>query len=327
MKIGRKRILLVAFALVSVVGLGGFYLRPHPGMCVKRDMMFWRTNVRATPVRDNVFMLSVYGTDLISGNTAALVGDEGVLLVDPGHPEMLSKLHNALPYLRDPRVRMVINSHMHQDHSCSNGELFAEGAIIVGHSSLRKHYESPEWDRERQPGDAPQVSYDSEMTLPFNGEQVRLLHPPRAHTDGDTITLFERANVIHTGDIFVTRAFPYMGGSSIDGYIAAHELILKHSNDKTLVIPGHGPLARRADVEKSLWRMREVRRRIAALIDQGLNEEEVLARHPLDDLDPYIGDPSGRREVTSPQAVARHVYASLTEEPRGETDRRPTITT
>ena len=72
MKIGRKRILLVAFALVSVVGLGGFYLRPQPGMCVKRDMMFWRTNVRAVPVRDNVYMLSVYGTDLISGNTAAL---------------------------------------------------------------------------------------------------------------------------------------------------------------------------------------------------------------------------------------------------------------
>ena len=92
MKIGRRRILLVAFALVSVVGLGGFYLRPHPGMCVKRDMMFWRTNVRAIPVRDNVYMLNVYGTDLISGNTAALVGDEGVLLVDAGHPEMLSKL-------------------------------------------------------------------------------------------------------------------------------------------------------------------------------------------------------------------------------------------
>lgn len=98
-----------------------------------------------------------------------------------------------------------------------------------------------------------------------------------------------------------------MKNSSIDGYIAAHELLLKLSNDKTLIVPGHGPLARRADVEKSLQRMREVRRRITALIDEGLTKEQVLARRPLDDL-----APGGGRAITNGQAVAGYVYTSLT---------------
>lgn len=314
MKIGRKRLMLAAFAVVGVATLSGFYLKPRHGVCVKRNMMFWRTNIRATELRPNLYMLSVYGTDLINGNTVALIGDEGVLLVDPGHPEMLRKQRAALPAMRDSRVRFVIDSHAHPDHACANGELFNEGAIIVGHSSIRKYFEEAgEWAPPRRPGDTPQMSYDDEMTLRFDGEQVRLIHPPRAHTEGDTITVFQRANVIHTGDLFVTGSFPYMKGSSIDGYIAAQEFLLRLSDDKTLIVPGHGPLARRADVEKSVQRMREVRRRITALIDEGLTEEQVVARHPLDDLDPYIENPRGRREITSPQAVAGHVYVSLME--------------
>jgi cyclase len=309
----RTRILLGAFAIVCIVALGGFYLKPSQGVCVKRNMMFWRTNVHSTPLRDNLYMLSVYGTDLINGNTVALIGDEGVLLVDPGHPEMMRKQRAALPAMRDSRVRFVINSHAHPDHACANGALFDEGAVIVGHSSIRKYYETSDSAPPRQPGDTPQMSYDDEMTLRFDGEQVRLIHPPRAHTDGDTITLFQRANVIHTGDLFVNGSWPYMKGSSIDGYIAAHEILLRHSDDKTLIVPGHGPLARRADVEKSLQRMREARRRVAALIDEGLTVEKVVARRPLEDLDPFFGDPANRREITMSPAATRHIFASLTE--------------
>ena len=142
MKKGRRRILLAAFAVVCVGALGGFYMKPRPGVCLKRNMMFWRTNVHATHLRDNLYMLRVYGTDLINANTVALIGNEGVLLVDPGHPEMLRKQRAALPHLRDLRIRFVINSHAHGDHACANGELFEEGAIIVGHSSIRKFYET-----------------------------------------------------------------------------------------------------------------------------------------------------------------------------------------
>jgi glyoxylase-like metal-dependent hydrolase (beta-lactamase superfamily II) len=314
-KKGRRRILLAAFALVSVAALTG--LKPSQGVCVKRNIMFWRTHIEPTQLRDNLYMLRVYGTDLINANTVALIGAEGVLLVDPGHPEMLHKQRAALPQVGDSRIRFVIDSHAHPDHACANGELFRQGAIIVGHRNIRKYFETSDAAPPRQPGDTPQMSYDDEMTLRFDGEQVRLIHPPLAHTDGDTITVFKRANVIHTGDLFVTGSFPYMKGSSIDGYIAAQERLLSLSNDKTLFVPGHGPLAHRADVEKSVRRMREARRRIAALIDDGLTEEQILARHPLDDIDPYVGDPSGRREITSAQAVAGHVYASLMKAAKG----------
>ena len=308
---GRRRTVLGAFALVSVAALTG--LKPSQGICVKRNIMFWRTHIESTPLRNNLYMLRVYGTDLINANTVALIGPEGVLFVDPGHPEMTGKQLAALPRLEDSRIRFVINSHAHPDHACANGALFDEGAVIVGHSSIRKYYETSDSAPPRQPGDTPQMSYDDEMTLRFDGEQVRLIHPPRAHTDGDTVTLFQRANVIHTGDLFVNGSWPYMGGSSIDGYIAAHKILLRHSNDKTLIVPGHGPLARRADVEKSLQRMREARRRVAALIDEGLTVEEVVARGPLEDLDPFFGDPANRREITMSPAATRHIFASLTE--------------
>lgn len=306
MKEGHKRILHAVLAVAFLGTLGGFYAMPRHGVCVKRNMMFWRTNIEVTHLRDNLYMLRAYGTDLINGNTIALIGEEGVLLVDPGHPEMLGKERAALPLMRDSRVRMVIDSHGHADHACANGQLYKQGAIIVGHSNIRNYFETSKWAPPRSPGDTPQITYEREMTLSFDGEQVRLIHPPLAHTDADTITVFQHANVIHTGDIFVMGAFPYMKDSSIDGYIFAQELILKLSNDKTLIVAGHGPLARRADVEKSLQKMREVRRRISALIDEGLTEEQVLARHPLDDL-----NRGGGRAIQSGQAVAGYVYASL----------------
>jgi glyoxylase-like metal-dependent hydrolase (beta-lactamase superfamily II) len=311
-KPGRTGILLALLAVGCLGGLGIYYLMPRHGECVKRNMMFWRTHVKATKLRDNLYLLSVYGTDLINGNTVALIGDEGVLLVDPGHPEMVGKERSALPGLRDPRVRIVIDSHAHSDHACANGELFAQGAIIVGHRNIKKFFDTDPWAPPRRPGDTPQVIYDDRLTLRFNGEQIQLIHPQRAHTDADTITVFERANLISTGDVFVSNSWPYMRKSSIDGYIAAQTLILGLANDKTVIVPGHGSVARRSDVAKSIERMREARRRIQALIDEGLTREQVVARHPLDDIDPFAGPQSARRAITSSQTAAGYIYDSLT---------------
>lgn len=306
MKFGRKGVLLAGLAVAIVGAVGVNYLRPKHGVCVDRNIMFWRTHVHATKLRENLYMLNTYGTDLVNANTAALVGDDGVLLVDPGHPEIVDKERAALPRLRDPRVRVVINSHGHFDHACANAKLFSEGAIIIGHKSIWDYLQEASSWHPRQRGDAPQIAYDRELNLRFDGEQIRLIHVPPAHTEGDTITLFLRGNVIDTGDVFVNGTFPYMENSDIDGYIAAQEFLLKTANDQTLIVPGHGPLARKADVQKSLLRMREVRRRIAALIDKGMTKEQVLARHPLDDLQP---GPS--REVLSSQSVAGFVYTAM----------------
>lgn len=308
MKLGGRRALLAGLAVALIGAFGAYQLRPRHGVCVDRNIMFWRAKVQATKLRADLYMLNTYGTDLVSANTTALIGDDGVLLVDPGHPEIVDKERAALPGLRDPRVRLVINSHGHFDHACANAKLFNEGAIIVGHTSIWDYLaEASSW-HPRQRGDAPQITFDQGLNLHFDGEQVRLMHVPPAHTESDTITLFPKANVIAAGDIFVNGTFPYMEHSDIDGYIAAEELLLKLSNDQTLIVPGHGPLAHRADVEKSIVRMREVRRRIATLIDEGMTKEQVLAQHPLDDLQP---GPS--REVLGSQSVAAFVYSSMKE--------------
>lgn len=308
-KLSRPRT-LAALTLLALAGVGtgaSYVVTPRHGVCVHRDMSFWRTEIRATEMRDNLYMLSTYGTDLISGNTAALVGPEGVLLVDPGHPEMLGKLRAALPRQGGRRIRFVLNTHAHPDHSCANGALFAQGAVVVGHENVRRYFETSSWAPRRSLGDTPQVTYDDELVLRFNGEQVRLIHPPEAHTDGDSIVVFERANVIHTGDIFVNRSYPYLGGSSIDGYIAAQEFILNFADEETLIVPGHGPLARREDLEQSLELMRTVRARIAAYVAEGLTLEQVLERHPLDDLDSRWGQGT----FIKGQNMAEWVYASL----------------
>lgn len=314
MKLTRKRILLAALAAFAGLALSAFYLRPHTGVCTKRNLMFWRTHVQATPLRGNLYMLRTSGTDLVNANIVALVGDEGVLLVDPGAPEIIGKIRAALPSLKDSRIRFVIDSHAHPDHACANGELFSQGAVIVGHRNVKKFFDTSDWAPARRPGDTPQLAYDDKLTLTFDGEQIHLIHPPvaRAHTDGDTITVFQRANVVSAGDLFITSSWPYMKRSPIDGYIAGQELLLSLTNDKTIIVPGHGPVARRADLVKSVERMREVRRRISALIAQGLTEEQVLARRPIEDLDPFTGDPSERRELSMSPAMTRAVYRSLT---------------
>lgn len=312
----RKRTLILIAALALAVALlfSALYLRPRHGVCVKRNMMFWRINVDATKLRGNLYMLKATGTDLVNANTVALVGKEGVLLVDPGAPEILRKQRAALPSLQDSRIRFVIDSHAHPDHACANGELFDQGAIIVGQKNIQKFFDTDDWAPPRRPGDTPQVVYDTEMTLHFDDERIHLIHPQRlAHTDADTITVFERANVIQTGDLFIMAAWPYMRRSSIDGIIAGQELILKLTNDKTIIVPGHGPLARRADIAKSVWRMREARRRIAMLIDEGLTVEQAVERKPLEDLDPFFGNPGNRRELTMSPAVTRYIYASIKE--------------
>ena len=315
MKIGlRKEILVAAFAVLAFVTLTGFEIKPHRGVCTQRNIMFWRTDIRPTRLRDNLYLLQVYGTDLINGNTTALVGDDGVLLVDPGHPEMLDKERAALPQLRNSSLRFVIDSHAHADHACANGEAFRQGAIIIGQRNVKAAFDKNQVPR--SPGDVPQLIYDDEMALQFDGEELRLIHPPKAHTEADTITVFKHDNVISTGDVFVNGRWPFMGQGSIDGFIAAEKRILSLANDETLIVPGHGPVARRADVLKSFQRMTEVRRRIAALVAKGLSEDQVSAKHPIDDLDAYVGDPSGRRQITSTAAVTRFVYESLSKKPQ-----------
>ncbi len=138
----------------------------------------------------------------------------------------------------------------------------------------------------------PVITFTSAITFHWNGEKISITHPKDAHTDGDAFVFFKTANALHMGDIFFNGGFPFVdlaSGGDLDGYIAAQEQALGMVDEDTKIIPGHGPLASKADLAKSVAMLKDVRSRIQALLDAGKSEDEIVAAAPLADLDPIWG--------------------------------------
>jgi cyclase len=217
---------------------------------------FSKVQVKITKVAGNVYLLQGAG-----GNIAASVGDDGILLVDteyaPLGDKILAALHSVAP---GKEVKYVINTHYHADHTSGNVFFGSHGAVIIAQENVRKrlaagsaggtgnmHFKQPP-----APSAAlPVITYQNEMSLYFNGEQIRIMHFPAAHTDGDSVVYFTKSNVVHMGDIFVRYGLPFSdirGGGSIQGMIAACEKVSETLPADVKVIPGHGELANMNDV-------------------------------------------------------------------------------
>jgi len=210
---------------------------------------------------------SVYMADIPSGegggNVAASVGPDGVLLVDDMFAASVPRLQLALKGLTDQPIRVVINTHFHGDHIQGN-RVLAGSAIVIGHDNVLK--------RVSQPSGAapyPMVAFGDGMQVVFNGERIRVVHLPAAHTDGDAIVYFEQAHVLHMGDTFFFGMFPAVyreGGGDIKGLIAALEHVVAEFPPDTKVIPGHGQLATMADLERYVSMLKET----VAAVEEGL---------------------------------------------------------
>ena len=189
------------------------------------------------------------------GNIGVSVGDDGILVVDTQHAPLSEKIFAAIKAISDQPIRYVINTHWHHDHTGGNENFAAAGAVIVAHENLRTRLMSDQqlkaWNLTfpAMPEPAlPKITYDQELVLHFNDNAVRLIHPPLAHTDGDSIVFFPAANVLHMGDTLATGRFPFIDRGalgSIRGLIAAYELAISLTNEQTQVIPGHGELTDR----------------------------------------------------------------------------------
>jgi glyoxylase-like metal-dependent hydrolase (beta-lactamase superfamily II) len=228
------------------------------------------------------------------GNVGVLVGDKGVLIVDTQYAPMSSKIRAAVGKLSDQPIRHVINTHWHHDHTGGNEDFGKAGAVIVAHENLRTRLMSKqtlkEWNLEfpALPAIAlPTVTYTDKLSLRENGYEVELTHPPAAHTDGDSIVVFPKANVIHMGDILASGRFPFIdrgAGGSVKGVIAAFEYAVSISNDSTQVIAGHGELANRKTLLTYLDMLKKSRAAITPLIAAGKSREEIIAAKPLAEL-------------------------------------------
>jgi len=260
----------------------------------------------------NVYMLHGSG-----GNTLALVGADGTLLVDSEFAQVAPRLKAALAKLDAGSVRYVISSHYHGDHTGANAAFHAEGATIIGQENCRlrmteSHYSamSGTTSPPAPVGSIPTITYAKKLTIYLDGEEIEAAHKQPAHTDGDTIVYFHHANVVHLGDVFVNNLYPYIdldANGTVDGYFPVIDEVLSRIDDKTQVIPGHGPIATRQQLKAYRDMIQTVRDRVAAALADGQSLDAILAARPTREFDAQYAT-----DRVDGDAFTTMVYESLT---------------
>lgn len=250
--------------------------------------------IRTIPVRGNISMLMGQG-----GNIGVSTGADGGFVIDDEYPAHTAKVQAVLAALSPKPVRFVVNTHWHGDHTGGNQALTGGGAIVVAHDNVRRRMSTEQFLEAFQakipPSPAaalPVVTFADQISFHWNGEEIRVFHVKPAHTDGDAIVHFTGSNVIHTGDIFFNGLYPFIDGSSggnVEGMLAAVDQVLALANADTKIIPGHGPLATRADLVSYRAMLVTVTDRIRALIRQKKTLDEVVAAKPTAEFDAAWG--------------------------------------
>jgi len=267
--------------------------------------------IKSTELGNGVYMLTGAG-----GNMGLSVGDGGVFLIDDQYAPLTQKIRAAIAKLSDKPVKFVINTHWHFDHTGGNENLGKEGAIIVAHDNVRKLMSKDQFIatfNANIPAASevalPSITFSDTTTFHLNGEELHVQHLEPSHTDGDSIVAFKKANVIHTGDIFFNGFYPFIDvdhGGSINGVIANATAIIGMAGADTKIIPGHGPLADRAQLIAYRDMLITARDNVKVLVDAGKTEDQTVAAKPTAELDETWGD-----GFLKPEVFVKLVYASL----------------
>jgi glyoxylase-like metal-dependent hydrolase (beta-lactamase superfamily II) len=256
--------------------------------------------IRAEKISDGLHVLFGLG-----GNILASIGTQGVLLVDTQFPPLVPKYQKTLEELGGGKINVAINTHWHYDHADGNLALGPQGVWLVAQSNSRAKLlqnnmintvTRPAFEQPAYPLEAlPDAAFGRAMQLTFNGEKIDLLHFGPAHTTGDAAVIFRTHNVVHLGDVFNNAGYPFIdtdNGGDLDGTIAFCEGVLKELNAESIVVPGHGPVAKYADLVAYVEMLKGVRGKLAALIAQGMTLEQVVAAKPTAEWDARYGDPA-----------------------------------
>ena len=237
---------------------------------------------------DNLYRLAGQGEPTgvsgLGGTIGVLVGPDGLLLVDSQFAPLTEKVVAAVRQISDGRIRFLVNTHVHGDHTGGNETLGRMGVTILAREDLRRRLAEPTAGGV-PPGPAalPVVTYGGPTTIHMNGEDVQLLPVPTAHTDGDTLVVFPKANVIMTGDLFRTLGYPIIdrpNGGTLPGLLGALGEIIRLSTATTTIVPGHGDVADRDAVVAYRDMIIAVRDTVAPMVRRGMTLEQVLATAP-----------------------------------------------
>ena len=238
---------------------------------------------KSTELAPGLYMLQGQG-GFPGGNLGLITGDDGVVLIDDGLEPLVAVTVAAIESLTGDPIDFVINTHAHGDHVGANEVLHGKGATIVAHENLRTRMVKDGSNRAA----LPELTFTDAVTFHLNGHTARVFHVANAHTDGDSVIHFPEVNIIHAGDVMFNHLFPYIdldGGGSVAGFIAGQKKIIALADDQTKIIPGHGALANKADLQAAVDMLEDAQARVKALVDAGKSQEEVLAENPLADYE------------------------------------------
>jgi cyclase len=241
-----------------------------------------KVQIKTTKVSGNIYMLEGEG-----GNIAASVGEDGIVIVDDQFAPLAEKIQAALKSLgiTDKPVRFVINTHYHGDHTGGNAPFANSGSTVIAQDNVRKrlesggaggYSESAKMDlKPAEKGALPVITFEHDVTVHLNGEDIRALHFPSGHTDGDSIIFFPKNNVVHMGDDFVRYGFPFidvLSGGSVQGMIDALEKASAQLPADVKVIPGHGAISNLDDVRAFVKMLKET----SAVVQSAINVHKTL---------------------------------------------------
>lgn len=255
---------------------------------------FSKVEIKAEKLSDTTYLLTGAG-----GNIGLSVGADAVFMIDDQFAPLTPKIQEAIARLTPKPVTFLLNTHWHFDHTGGNENLGKAGAIIVAHENVRKRMSKEGFIEflgmkiKAEPRVAlPVVTFTRDVTFHVNGDEVHIQHVARAHTDGDSIVHLRNSNVIHMGDTFFNKLYPFIdtsSGGSVDGVIAVADRVLKLANDDTKIIPGHGPLASKADLKAYRDMLAAVSGRIKKQVSAGRSLAQVMDAKPTAQYDAVWG--------------------------------------
>jgi cyclase len=255
---------------------------------------FSQVEIKVHQVQGTVYMLEGAG-----GNIGVSVGADGIVIVDDQFAPLAPKIQAALRGITDRPVRFVINTHWHSDHVGGNGYFQQQGPVLA-HENVRRRMERggallggqrkvPAAPREA----LPVITFNDRASLHLNGEEIRALHYPGGHTDGDAVIFFTRSKVVHMGDDFVTYGFPFIdvdSGGSVKGMIAAVRNVMATVPGDAKVIPGHGKISTVADLGAFAAMLEEAAARVQKGIQAGKTAEQLRGEKVLAGYEKWSGD-------------------------------------
>jgi cyclase len=298
---------------LMLVGAGAFAVVEAQG---GQEQDFSKVQIKATKVSGNIYMLEGAG-----GNIGASIGEDGIVIVDDQFAPLAEKIQASLKSLgiTDKPVRFVINTHYHGDHTGGNAPFSRAGSTVIAQDNVRKRLESGgtagnggSIKSEVKPAEKaalPIITFEHDVTVHLNGEDIRALHFPAGHTDGDSIIFFPKNNVVHMGDDFVRYGFPFIdvaSGGSVQGMIAAMEKATAQLPADVKVIPGHGALSNLEDVREFTKMLKETSSVVQKALAEHKTLEQMKREKILDPWKRWSGD------FVNADAFIETLYNSLT---------------